>query len=241
MAETIVLIHGYGFDSRIWLPVELAFEGHRVVYLTLPGFGDETPQEPYTIESLAKHFWSVLDEGESGVVHLAGHSMGGYVCLEMAAQQPARIASLALIHSHVFADSPEKKIQRSASIEDIRAHGREAIVRKMIPSLFAESVNKPEIINALIARGLTYDDNTWIYGTQAIRDRRDQSQTLRDLKVPVLMISGEKDAAVPVDLFYKQAPLAENNQLIIYPETGHMAMYENTLRMICDLRTFYKP
>jgi pimeloyl-ACP methyl ester carboxylesterase len=55
------------------------------------------------------------------------------------------------------------------------------------------------------------------------------------------MISGEKDAAVPVDLFYKQAPLAENNQLIIYPETGHMAMYENTLRMICDLRTFYKP
>jgi pimeloyl-ACP methyl ester carboxylesterase len=53
------------------------------------------------------------------------------------------------------------------------------------------------------------------------------------------MISGEKDAAVPVELFYKQAPLAENNHLIIYPESGHMAMYENTLRMICDLRSFY--
>ena len=23
-----VLIHGYGFDHRIWYPVELAFEGH---------------------------------------------------------------------------------------------------------------------------------------------------------------------------------------------------------------------
>ena len=239
MAETIVLIHGYGFDSRIWLPVELAFEGYRVVHLTLPGFGDAPPQEPYSIESLAKHFWSLLDPAGSGVVHLVGHSMGGYVCLEMAAQQPSRVSSLLLVHSHVFADSPEKKIQRSATVEDIRANGREAFVRKMIPSLFADSINSPEIINALISRGLSHDDNTWVYGTQAIRDRRDQSETLRHLKVPVLMISGEKDAAVPVEFFYKQAPLAENNRLIIYPDTGHMAMYENTLRMICDLRSFF--
>ncbi len=240
MDETIVLIHGYGFDSRIWLPVELAFDGFRVVYLTLPGFGDAAPEEPYTIESIAKHYWSVLDTGGSGVVHLAGHSMGGYVCLEMAAQQPSRVASLALVHSHVFADSEDKKIQRSATMEDIKAHGRNALVRKMIPSLFADGKNAPDLINALISRGLAYDDNTWLYGNQAIRDRKDHTVTLRNLKVPVLMISGEKDAAVPVEWFYKQAPLAENNRLIVYPEAGHMAMYENTLRMICDLRSFYR-
>jgi len=239
MVKTIVLIHGYGFDSRIWLPVELAFDGFTVVYLALPGFGDTAPQEPYTIESIANHYWSVLDTAGSGVVHLAGHSMGGYVCLEMAAQQPSRVASLALVHSHVFADSDEKKSQRSATIEDIKAHGRDALVRKMIPSLFADSKGYPEVINALITRGLGYDDHTWLYGNQAIRDRKDHTETLRNLHIPVLMISGEKDAAVPVEWFYKQAPLAENNQLIIYPETGHMAMYENTLRMICDLRSFY--
>jgi len=239
MAETIVLIHGYGFDSRTWLPVELAFDGFRVIYLSLPGFGDTTPQETYSIESLAKHYWSKLDPDSSAVVHLAGHSMGGYVCLEMAAQQPSRVASLALIHSHVFADSPEKKTQRSATIEDIRAHGRDALVHKMIPSLFANAASYPELIKALISRGLAFDDNTWSYGAMALRDRKDHTETLRNLHVPVLMISGEKDAAVPVEWFYKQAPLAENNRLIIYPETGHMAMYENTLRLVCDLRSFY--
>jgi pimeloyl-ACP methyl ester carboxylesterase len=241
MNETIVLIHGYGFDSRIWLPVEIAFEGYRVVYLTLPGFGDAAAKERYTIESLAKHFWTELDRGPSGTVHLVGHSMGGYVCLEMAAQEPSRVASLALIHSHVFADSEEKKNQRSATIEHIKAHGRDAVVRKMIPSLFAQAAGYPELINALISRGLGFDDRAWIFGAGAMRDRKDHSETLKNIHVPVLMISGDKDSAVPVEWIYAQASLPENNFLVIYPGVGHMAMYENTLQLICDLRSFYTP
>lgn len=40
MMKTIVLIHGYGFDYRSWYPVEVAFEGSRTIFLSLPGFGD---------------------------------------------------------------------------------------------------------------------------------------------------------------------------------------------------------
>lgn len=237
MEQTIVAIHGYGFDQRVWSPVELAFEGYQVVYLSLPGFGDDAPEHPYSIESLAQQYWSAL--GPDDVVHLVGHSMGGYVCLEMAAQQSSRVASLALVHSHVFADPVEKKAQRTATMEEIKASGINNLVGKMMPSLLAEPDRFPELVKALVSRGLRYGDSAWSFGAGAMRDRRDHSETLKGLRVPVLMLGGEKDKAVPLELVYQQAGFVERNSFHVYPGVGHLAMYENTAQMICDLIAFY--
>lgn len=241
MTKTIVLIHGYGFDYRSWYPVEVAFEGMRTIFLSLPGFGDGLVAQPYTMASLAKTFWEAIDfDGESSV-HLIGHSMGGYVCMEMAAQQPLRVASLGLIHSHIFPDSPEKKQQRSATIEQIRLNGRDSVVRRIIPSLFAPGLIGDEIIGSLVQRGLSYSDNAWMFGAEAMRDRPDYSATLKSLRVPVLMVAGEKDAAVPMDVMLQQAAFPERNTLHIYPGVGHMAMYEHTAIFTRDLFRFYQP
>lgn len=239
MKGTVVLIHGYGFDRRIWSPLEIAFDQFRVVHLSLPGFGDAAEPDVYTIESLASQYWSQLVADNVDGVHLVGHSMGGYVCMEMAAEHPERVLSLALIHSHVFKDPEEKQVQRSATMKDIEAHGRGVLVKKMIPSLFADPTGLKPLIDALITRGMGYGDKAWLNGTRAIRDRKDHGETLKNLTVPVLMVMGEKDAAVPSALGYRQASLSSRTTLHIYPDTGHMAMYENTSRLICDLRSFY--
>lgn len=239
MNQTVVLIHGYGFDRRIWSPLEIAFDRFRVVHLSLPGFGSSPEPEPYTIQSLASQYWSQLDAEVVDVVHLVGHSMGGYVCMEMAAQQPERILSLGLIHSHVFIDPDEKQQQRSTTMKDVEEKGRGFLVNKMIPSLFADPSGLKQLIDVLIARGMEYGDTAWINGTRAIRDRKDHTETLRNIIAPVLMVMGEKDAAVPPALGYKQAGLSAQTKLCVYPDVGHMAMYENTSRLICDLLTFY--
>lgn len=239
MNQTVVLIHGYGFDQRIWSPIELAFDRFRVVRLSLPGFGTLAEPEPYTIESLASQYWSQLDVDGVDGVHLVGHSMGGYVCMEMAAQQPDRILSLALVHSHVFKDPEEKQQQRTTTMKDIETQGRGYLVDKMIPSLFADQNGLNPLITVLKSRGMKYGDTAWINGTRAIRDRKDHTETLKNITVPVLMVMGEKDTAVPSALAYKQAGLSDRTTLYVYPDTGHMAMYENTSQLICDLLKFY--
>lgn len=235
-----VLIHGFGFDHRIWYPVELAFEGHHVIYLSLPGFGMDKITEPYTIADLANKYWRHLNDVVKEPVHLVGHSMGGYVCMEMLAQQPSRVASLVLVHSHVFEDPAEKKEGRTAAMNDINENGREAFVKKMIPSLFATQSGFEKIIEMLIERGMLYDDHAWCFGTRAMRDRTDHAATLRKAEIPVMMIMGEKDKAVPVELANKQAPLSQQASLKLYPEVGHMAMYEHPSHMIGDLIRFYE-
>jgi len=239
MSKTVVLIHGYGFDYRSWYPVEIAFEGYHILYLSLPGFEEEAVEKAYTIEELSKWFWSEIDQNIAPQVHLVGHSMGGYVCLEMIAQQPGRVLSLALIHSHAFADPDEKKASRSVAMENIRTNGWAAHAKKMIPSLFYANSIPTGLVEKLIERVAPYGDNAWYYGMGAMRDRKDHSETIQNISVPVLMIMGENDTAVPLELAYKQAPLVRRGQLYIYPQVGHMAMYENTARMICDLVAFY--
>lgn len=237
--KATILIHGYGFDHRIWYPVELAFEGRHVIYLSLPGFGLESISESYTIAELATKYWRHINDVVPGPVHLVGHSMGGYVCMEMLAQQPANVASVALVHSHVFEDPAEKKEARTSTMKDISESGREGFVKKLIPSLFANNEKYTSIIRMLIGRGLVYDDNAWCFGTKAIRDRKDHSATLSKVQVPVLMLMGEQDKAVPPELANKQAALTNNARLHIYPGVGHMAMYEHTSGMIEDLIGFY--
>jgi pimeloyl-ACP methyl ester carboxylesterase len=125
---------------NVWYPLELAFEGHHVIYLTLL-FGMELVTAPYTITELAAKYWRHLDEINVQQINLVGHSMGGYVCMEMLAQQPSRVSSLALVHSHVYADTPEKKLARS-SIAKHKSNGREEFINKFIPSLFANAINR---------------------------------------------------------------------------------------------------
>ncbi|MEO6132310.1 MAG: alpha/beta fold hydrolase [Saprospiraceae bacterium] len=238
--KNTVLIHGFGFDHRTWYPLELAFEGHEVTYLALPGFGMDQQIEPYTIPELAKKYWDHLSEAGVDQVHLVGHSMGGYVCIEMMASQPSRVLSLALIHSHVFADSPEKKISRTETADHIRANGASGFVNKFIPSLFADAKKSEGVIKQLIERTLQYDSLAWVYGLLAMRDRLDHSEHLTAAQFPVLLLMGEADKAVPVDLASKQALLAGTTSLHVYPDTGHMGMYENTQTLIADLVRFYE-
>lgn len=237
---TTVLIHGYGFDHRLWYPVELAFEGHHIIYLSLPGFALEPVTEEYTIAALSEKYWQHLQQVTDGPVHLAGHSMGGYVCMEMAAQHPGKVASVTLIHSHVFADDDSKKQSRNETITNIRTNGRKAFLEKLIPAVFTDQNQSQAIIQKWIERGLAYDENAWAFGTQAMRDRRDHTDTLKKLDKPVLLIAGEGDKLMKSDLAYQQAAMAASVTLHVYPDTGHMAMYENTQTLINDLVAFYQ-
>jgi pimeloyl-ACP methyl ester carboxylesterase len=238
--DTIVLIHGYGFDRRIWFPVEIAFDGFEIIDLSLPGFGDDGLPGAYTISDLATYYWEKLSRSSSSRFHLVGHSMGGYVCLEMAAQHPEKTNSLTLVHSHVFEDSDERKKIRSAVLEEIKNKGKDAFAEKMISSLTGSlQKGNTALTSLLVARGKEYSDDAWYNGTLAIRDRKDHQETLRNIKFPVLMLMGQEDAAVPVELAYKQAALVERCELVVLEGVGHLSMYENTAGVIAALFHFF--
>jgi pimeloyl-ACP methyl ester carboxylesterase len=93
--DPLLLIHGIGGDWRSWEPLIERFAAEReVVAVDMPGFGDSTPLavgRPPTARALAE---AVADFAEEHVgteaVDIAGHSLGGWVGLELAKMGRAR-------------------------------------------------------------------------------------------------------------------------------------------------------
>ena len=95
MAPTVVLLHAFPLDKRMWDDVvgPIADAGWDVVVPDLLGFGesrldeDDLDDEP-TLAAQARDVLSILDRiGLSNVV-VCGLSLGGYVAMELVRQDP---------------------------------------------------------------------------------------------------------------------------------------------------------
>jgi pimeloyl-ACP methyl ester carboxylesterase len=230
--EPVLLMHGFGEDSRVWDSIMGDISNHNFIFMDLPGFGLSELIEPYTIDRLAESACAVLDaEGIDRCIAL-GHSMGGYVALSIAAQQPDRLNALGLIHSHPYADENEKKLNRSRSIDYIRTHGIEPFVKQLIPVLFskAQRVKHGKEIDLLIARGSRYCAEAYISALAAMRDREDYAGVLADFPKPVLFVVGSEDEAIPSSSSLSQLSLPESGMIHILQGVGHMSMFEDPER-----------
>ena len=98
--EPALCVHGLEGSSRNWtdlmelLRPELACEA-----LDLPGFGDSPPRPDgrYSIAALAQTVTALIEKQKRGPVHLIGNSLGGAVCVRVAATRPELIRTLTLI------------------------------------------------------------------------------------------------------------------------------------------------
>jgi pimeloyl-ACP methyl ester carboxylesterase len=94
----LVLIHGLGSAATAFKPIIPALaQSFRVITVDLPGHGNSTYSKGQAMDpkSLGRSVFESV-ESEYGIdkFHVAGNSLGGWIALEMAADQPQRIDSL---------------------------------------------------------------------------------------------------------------------------------------------------
>jgi pimeloyl-ACP methyl ester carboxylesterase len=175
---TILLLHAFPLDERMWEPQRDVLEGRQVAGPRLYGRGR-------TIGDWAE---SVAGEVEGELV-VVGASMGGYCALALARRAPERIRGLLLVGARPDADSEERRAGRADTIELIRHEGPDGLWRTMEPKLFADTRNADP---SLMFR----DPNGLIGAVEAIRDRPDSTQLVRELDRPVQFVVGEHDPFV---------------------------------------------
>ena len=98
----LVLIHGLGARSEIWLPLipQLTAKGFRVYAPDLLGYGrSDRPDVDYASSLQADIVRQFLDSQGLRQTDLAGWSMGGWISLKLAADSPQRVRQLILLDS----------------------------------------------------------------------------------------------------------------------------------------------
>lgn len=175
---TVLLLHAFPLDERMWAPQLPALEEHDVITPRLYGRGGTMTA------------WARSIAGEtSGDFAVVGASMGGYCALALAATAPERVRALMLVGSRPDADSPERRAGRADTIELIQREGPDGLWQFMLPKLFADA-NKADA--SLMHR--VPDD--LVGALEAIRDREDFTQLARDFPGPLTFVVGEHESFV---------------------------------------------
>lgn len=231
---TIIWLHGYGEDQRIWPNfLEPFYDQYRCIMPDLPGFGQSALMEgEMNLAKVAKRLVAWTDELNIESAIWMGHSMGGYIGAEILHQFPEKVDGLCLVHSHVFSDTPDVKVRRRKAMEFILEHGSTVYAKELIPKLFSE-YNRERlkgVVDELIERVSGFSAQTLAEGQRAMMNRVDHQQTLRDAKVPIGFVLGELDELFSYELAVQQTHLADHSIVHLLPEVGHMGMWEDRNR-----------
>lgn len=234
----ILLIHGFCETHEIWsaFSKELS-KDFRVLTIDLPGFGNsKLLNSSFSIADVASNVLEWLGELQIKSCVAIGHSLGGYVTLAIAEQEPEVLKAFGLFHSTAYADTEERKLSRNKVIEFVSKHGVQPFIESFIPPLFFDQSNKH--ILPLVRLAFQTPPETLIAYVQAMRDRPDRTNVLQFFKNPTLFIAGEKDTGISPESIRKQVGLTAIGTLHILPEAAHMGMFEEEVITLSQVREF---
>lgn len=225
---TLVFLHGFGEDSRIWENQFAAFPGFQLVVPDLPGSGASSAVKDMSLENLARLIQQLLQKEAIEKCVLFGHSMGGYIALAFAALFPQTLTGLGLIHSTAFADTLQKIETRKKGIDFIKKNGAAAFLKTSSPNLFAPDTQKhfPELIEQHLARFDRFTEAALVAYYESMIQRPDRTPILKGFPFPVLIVAGRHDTAVPLQDSLNQSYLPRVSYIHILEKSGHMGMLE---------------
>ena len=101
--EALLLIHGWACNQVFWNDVIKEIRGKKIITLDLAGHGESVAgKRQWTISEFAKDITVAVEYYGLHNYHLVGHSMGGMVALQAAADVPFNIKTVVQLDTFVF-------------------------------------------------------------------------------------------------------------------------------------------
>jgi pimeloyl-ACP methyl ester carboxylesterase len=231
----VVFLHGFMEDLSMWdeviphLPVQ-------AVCIDLPGHGaspvdyDAAP----SILSMAKEVEKVLTHEKLKHPIVVGHSMGGYVGLELMKLIPS-LEHLVLFHSHPWSDSEDKKRDRER-VANMVLTKASVFIREAIPNLFHDPEKMQHAVTHYIRVAEQMNPRAIAWAALAMKNRFDLAYLMEKSPEKFTVINGKSDKLIQVallDSFCKQNKISS----IVLPEVGHMSHEEDRDEAIRLLNT----
>jgi pimeloyl-ACP methyl ester carboxylesterase len=210
---TLVFLHGYGESLLSWRVLIERFTRHyRVLAVDLPGFGQSrSPGFDYSYPAYAAWLDSVLARETHGPLVMVGHSMGGELAAGYAIAHPERVVAAVLIApagagiNPLFADS--------SSIASPAAGWVTAAFSFVVPPQDTSWLREPYGLDSMQA-GI---DSSAREAVPAVLRRFDFAaleQRFGDLKQPVLLIWGDHDPTIPMEIGQRIAAVLPCRRLV---------------------------
>ncbi len=220
---TLLFIHGYPLNHAMWAEQAALSSIANIVTIDLPGFGNSPAQDFFSMGDYADYV--VKESGALDHPIVVGHSMGGYVTLEIAARHPEFLSAVVLMNSRYDADDEPTRAARLQSIERLKSEGTQFIFEAMKAKFLApHNRSDAELQNQLDAMMRRTTTEGIVAALRSMATRSNHSETLRNFKQPVCVISGNHDLIITPE---KRNPNNLSFTMDVeIPNTGHLSMME---------------
>ena len=179
---------------------------------------------------------SALEQAPEGPLLVAGHSMGGYVALELMRQAPERVAKLCLLNTHARPDAPEATENRRRLMA-LADKDFEGVVTALLPKLMtADHLKDPILTGTIGAMALATGKEGFKRQETAIIGRIDSRPHLGDIRCPTLVVAARDDQLMPVALLEELARGIPGARLAVVEDCGHMAPLEQPEEVLALVR-----
>ncbi len=221
----VLLIMGLSFTHEMWFRViPHLTRRYRTIAFDNRGVGQsDAPKGPYSIAKMAQDATAVLDSAGLRAAHVIGASMGGMIAQELALRFPARVRSLVLActtHGGLLSRWPTLA-PASARMQPFRAN-RLGRLHRLIPWLYANGTPIERIEKDFQIRR----ECRWCYqgfmGQFAGILFWSSYHRLPRIRVPAIVIHGDRDRIVPPQNGRVVARRIPNAQFRLIPGAGHM-------------------
>ena len=209
-----------GERSRTVQEITPLANGRRVWWINRPpGLAPGT-----TMADLAADVAGVLRETFAGRVDVVGSSTGGVLALQLAADHPDVVRRLVLRAAACrLSDTGRAGQARVAALA--RAGHRRRAMATMGAMLPARAWARP-LMGALVGLSPVPADLSDMLVTIDAEDAVDLESRLADVRVPVLVVGGDRDRFYGAQL-QRTADLLPDARLVLLPGVGHMGAFSD--------------
>ncbi len=202
--ETLLMIMGLSFSLLDWgtaLPKLLA-DKYKVILFDNRDSGrssNTSPLDFYTIKEMSDDAKGLLDELRVTSTYVFGVSMGGMIAQELALANPSLVKKLVL--GCTFAGgscsvAPNLSSFQLTSDPSNSGNADPALWKLLFTNSFISS-NRPKL-DAYWSKARPFHSKPLALGSQLVAiASHDTCDRLKDIKIPTLVITGDKDTLIP--------------------------------------------
>lgn len=212
--QPFLLLHGWGSNSTRWESVAkiISDKGYKVIVPDLPGFGKSSElQEPWDANKYIDWLEKFIIEIKIKDYLLLGHSFGGALASKIAIKKPQEVKKLFLVAAAVIREKTAKKGFLAKLAKAIK-------IFQFLPyfSFFRKAVYK------FIIRKSDYSYVEGIMKQTYLNIiKEDLSFKIPFIKVPTIIIWGDKDELTPIKDARIINEKVKNSKLFVIPDANH--------------------
>jgi pimeloyl-ACP methyl ester carboxylesterase len=242
----LILLQHFSGNIDAWDPavVNALAADRPVIAFDNAGVGRSTGQTPDNVATMVRDAVTFIELLGFPKVDLLGFSLGGCVAQQLTAETGAMVRKLILVGT-----APQGGEEHLlAVLQEAFSHTEAPDVR--LPLFFTQSAASQSAGKAFLKRTMLRTEDRDTENDKAVTDPQakalitwcatpdPEDAILRGITQPVLVVSGSHDTMLPADNAYAMFKGLSNAQLVLYPDSGHGALFQYHDLFVSHVRIF---